>query len=62
MKIQIHPNPLLDLREINWENIKDSIKDNIEMIGDSFSLKSDEYKISKIEEIDGINFIEISIK
>jgi len=62
MKIQIYPNPLLDLREIDWENNKESIKDNIVKFGDYFSLESDQFQISNIQKIDNINFIEISIK
>ena len=62
MKFQIYPNPLLDLREIDWENNKESIKENIVMFGQFYSLESDEFTISNIQEFDNINFIEISIK
>ena len=66
MKIQIYPNPLIDLREIDWENDKSEIKrqlmDSIEDYGGLFLPNNEKYFVSNFEEIDNINFIEISIK
>jgi len=62
MKIQIYPNPKIDLREIDWENDKIKIIDHLTKYGCIVKPVFEKYYISITEIKNNTIFYEISIK
>ena len=63
-KIIIYPNEKIDLREIDWDNIKKEIQKNLEKTDNFYFISGyfkRKYYISKQEIVDKIVFLEISL-